>query len=218
MARSILMACNGDIDKAMKHEKMPYKKKSTVMKLAKESEFFKGIEISKPRSGRLTEEEIERIHSVFIETDGYIGKTAQCTGFGKSTVSRYARARGWHEELIEITKRLLNQEKEGTNESSPLKDYKVQDDNERVMLRLKTLRKVLFGKITGSENSDIPGEFSLKIAPKMLSEAIKALIDTDKRISEREGNEQSTALRPYQSILASCAKIIEVEDESEVKS
>ncbi len=45
MARSILMACNGDIDKAMKHEKMPYKKKSTVMKLAKESECFKDIEL-----------------------------------------------------------------------------------------------------------------------------------------------------------------------------
>ena len=30
MARSILMARNGDIDKVMKHEKMPYKKKSTV--------------------------------------------------------------------------------------------------------------------------------------------------------------------------------------------
>ena len=86
MARSIIMACNGDIDKAMKHEKMPYKKKSTVVKLAKESECFKDTEISKPRSGRLTEEEIERIHSVFIETDGYIEKTAQRTGFGKSTV------------------------------------------------------------------------------------------------------------------------------------
>jgi len=81
------------------------------MKLAKESECFKDVEISKPRSGRLTEEEIERIHSVFIETDGYIGKTAQRTGFGKSTISRYARARGWNEELIKISKRLLNQKK-----------------------------------------------------------------------------------------------------------
>jgi len=27
MARSILMACNGDINKAMKHEKMPYRKR-----------------------------------------------------------------------------------------------------------------------------------------------------------------------------------------------
>lgn len=28
MARNILMACNGDIDKAMKHEEMPYKKRA----------------------------------------------------------------------------------------------------------------------------------------------------------------------------------------------
>lgn len=55
---------------------------------------------------------------------------------------------------------------------------------------------MLFDEITGSEKSDIPGEFSLKIAPKTLSEAIKALIDIDKRISEREGSEQSTVLRP----------------------
>lgn len=71
---------------------------------------------------------------------------------------------------------------------------------------------MLFDEITGSEDSDIPGEFSLKIAPKTLSEAIKALIDIDKRISEREGSEQSTVLRPYRSILASCAKITEVEE------
>lgn len=85
-------------------------------------------------------------------------------------------------------------------------------------MKLKTLGKVLFDEITGNKNSDIPGELSLNIAPKTLSEAIKALIDTDKRISEREGSEQSTALRPYRSILASCAKITEVEDESEVRS
>ncbi len=75
-----------------------------------------------------------------------------------------------------------------------------------------------FDEITGSEDSDIPGESPLKIAPKTLSEAIEALIDIDKRIYEREGSEQSTALGPYESILASCAKIIEVEEESEAKS
>jgi len=80
-------------------------------KLAKESECFKDMEISMPRSGQLTEEQIEEIHRIFIETDGYIGKTAQRTGFDKSTVSRYARARGWHDELIEINKILLNQGK-----------------------------------------------------------------------------------------------------------
>lgn len=36
------------------------------MKLAKESEWFKDIEISMSRSGRLTEEEIERTHSLRI--------------------------------------------------------------------------------------------------------------------------------------------------------
>jgi hypothetical protein len=72
MARSILMACNSDINKAMKHGKMPYKKKSTVMKLAKEGECFKDVEISMPRSGRLTEEAIERIHNVFI--DGWLDR------------------------------------------------------------------------------------------------------------------------------------------------
>ena len=53
-----------------------------------------------PRTSKLLTEEVEKIREVFMETGGYVNKTARHTGFAKSTVSRYAKKENWHEELL----------------------------------------------------------------------------------------------------------------------
>ncbi len=206
MAQEIFISCNGDIDKAMKHSKMPYKKRSTVMKLAREKDWYDHIDIQKPRNGALTHEEIEKIHKIFIENDGHITKTAELAGFSKSTVSRYAKTKNWHQELLEINKDKLD---EKIDIHSPYTDPLIIDEsgnkNDKTTLRLKVLRKMLFEKITGQKSSESSHQINLKLEPKTLSEAIKALIDIDKRISDREDNSTSKDTDPYKDILAKCA-------------
>ena len=197
-ARRIFLACGSNIDKAMMHKRMPYKSKRTLQKLAREHKWYQEAGISEPwRKSRLKDEDIEDIHKSFIETRGNIRNTAQKVGFGRSTVSKYAKTRGWYDELHHINTEFLNREA-GQN-------------TEQVAVGLRTLRRMLFKEIIGYEDpSSIP---YIKITPKTLSEAIKALLDIDKRISEHEGGLQVTILEQYQRILAGCAKI--VEDEAE---
>ena len=146
---------------------------------------------------RLKEEDIEQIHQVFIETNGYVSKTARLTGFAKSTVSRYAKARNWQHEVNQVNKRTLLQEG----------DIK---QNDEILAKLKSLRKALFDEITGGDGPYTKDESTLKIAPKTLSEAIKALVDIDKRISEREDMRSAAARSTdtYQEIITNCAQFL----------
>ena len=213
MAHSIFTAYDGDIDKAMKHEKMPYKAKETVRKLAREREWYKELGIGKPKkAGGLKEWEIERIHREFIKANGVIKEKAQRTGFGKASVSRYAKARGWHEELFQINAKLINKKAENgdsVNKSSSLHADTMQEkDSKEGIVELKMLRQLLFDEIMGNDSPEATNKPSLKIVPKTLSEAVKALIDIDKRISDREGNQQAAVSDQYQDILSGCAKIV----------
>lgn len=208
MAQSIFIACNGDIKKAIEHEKMPYKRKSTVSRLAKEYGWYEDTGIPKPKPRGLSEEEIEKIRNAFIETNGHIIKTAQYTGFAKSTVSRYAKSRNWHEELLQINKKLLN--KSSNNNIACLDDKqlsKTQDDNKEIIAKLKALRQILLNEIVNDKNLELDEISCLKIHPKTLSEAVKALIDIDKRISELEGTQYSTISDMYQNIIENCGEI-----------
>ncbi|MBD3181041.1 hypothetical protein GF312_02045 [Candidatus Poribacteria bacterium] len=206
MAMEIFISCNGDIDKAMKHGKMPYKKRSTVMKLAKENNWYSNINIKRPRSGALTNEEIEKIHQIFIKNNGSITKTAKLSGFSKSTVSRYAKTENWHQELLEISKENLDEETNSNGRKYPITEDS-DEETDNTILRLKALRKMLFEKITGERASGSSTQINLNLEPKTLSEAIKALIDIDKRISDREDNKNSKNTDPYRNILAKCADI-----------
>ena len=175
-----------------------------------------------PRTGRLLAEEVAEIHEVFMETGGYVSGTAQRTGFAKSTVSRYARKRGWHEELFCSDPNQSNRQIEirNTVSRSPIsdenngktvleKDKGNGDAEEQIMSKLMALRKLLFEEIMGDENPEVTDGPPLKILPRTLAEAVKALIDIDKRITEREGNHPTTMLDTYQNILARCARIME---------
>jgi len=179
-----------------------------------------------PRTGKLSAEEVAKMHEVFVETGGYVNETARRTGSAKSTVSRYARKRGWHKEILYSDSNQSNRQTEMRNIVSklPLSDKNNRktvltegkgngDAEEQIMPKLIALRKLLFEEIIGDENPEVIDGPPLKILPRTLAEAIKALIDIDKRITEREGNQPITMLDTYQNILARCARIME--DKSE---
>ena len=83
----------------------------------------------------------------------------------------------------------------------------------QVMLKLVALRRLLFEEVIGNERTETLEGPSLRILPKTLAEAVRAIIDIDKRITEREGTRQVTMLDTYQSILTRCARIVEDEPE-----
>jgi len=206
-AHRIFIACGGDIDEAMKHENMPYKAKKTVRKLARENKWYQEIGITEPWRMGLKEEDIEDIRETFIEMGGHIRNTAQRTGFGRSTVSKYAKARDWYKEL----------EQASVKSMAPEAEQKQNKEDERVMRQLRTLRKALFNEIIGNEHSETVDKSSLKMAPKTLSAVIKALLDIDKRISEHaksEDGQKHTMPAAYQNILARCMRIVNEESES----
>ena len=126
----------------------------------------------------------------------------------------YTVYRGWYEELDHINTEALNREAEqsrsvyGLPPSNADNEQITQEQStEEVIVKLRTLRRILFKEIIGYEdpNSILP----IKITPKTLSEAIKALLDIDKRISEHAGGRQVTILEQYQRILTECAEIVE---------
>jgi len=165
---------------------------------------YKDAENPMPRKNRLTEDQIEKIHKAFIETSGFVRKTAKHTGFGKSTVSRYAKSRGWYEELSNMDLGLDTQAN---------KD-EAQEGKERITANLRKIRQFLFDEIMGDGEPKKTDQSSLKIAPRTLSEAVKALIDVDKRISEREDTQQDVISNPYRRILENCARMAKGESES----
>lgn len=195
------------------------------MEIMQEQGSYKEADISRPRKRRLTEDEIEKIRNAYIETGGCVRKTARHTGFGRSTVSRYAKARRWYEKLSQMDAMLINQkagcgdshdnlvilpqtvppEKEGNGGS----EAGLQDDGgkQKTIVKLKKMRQLLFDEIMADEKSEAHDGSVLKIIPKTLSEAVKALIDIDKRISEREESQSDTMLEPYLRILERCTKM-----------
>lgn len=179
-----------------------------------------------PGAGKLSAEKVAEIRKVFMETGGYVSGTARRTGFAKSTVSRYARKRGWHKELLCSDPNQPNRQIEMRNTASrspasdknnekivSVEDKENGDAKEQIMSKLIALRKLLFDEIIRDEKPQVTDSPPLKILPKTLAEAVKALIDIDKRITEREGNQPTTVLDTYQNILARCARIME--DKSE---
>jgi hypothetical protein len=189
---------------------------------AKEHKSKDKIDNPSPRKWKLTEEEIDRVHDIFIKTGGHVRETARHTGFGKSTVSRYARAKDWYEELSQmdesgelhshISAFKETQARVLCSEEGKKEDFAGRSDGDEVQegttAKLIKMRHLLFDEIMGDENSEVISKDSLKITPRTLSEAVKALIDVDKRISEREGDQPDTVLDPYQMIIARCAKIV----------
>ncbi len=178
----------------------------------------------KTRTGKLTVEEIEEIHEVFVETGSCVSRTARNTGFSKSTVSKYVEQNGWREELLNNSIKQLDQQTERKDimDESPLltkndgkttpDGYETNGEAEgQVMLKLVTLRGLLFEEIMGDERAKTLDGSPLRILPRTLAEAVKALIDVDKRITEREGTQPITVLGTYQSILARCARVVENE-------
>ena len=153
------------------------------------------IEITRSRTSTLSEEEIERIHKAFIETDGCVYRIAQCTGFARSTISKYAKKGGWHKNLPHNNAKDIIQ-KEGE---------KVEGE---IMPRLRILRELLFEEIMGDDKTETDSDCSLRIPPKTLAEAVKALIDVDKRVTERKGTQPTEISDIYQGILERCARII----------
>ncbi len=172
---------------------------------------------ARSRTSKLTEEEIEEIHGAFIETGGYVYRAAQFTGFARSTVLKYARKRCWYEEIQHSNNReSLDQEAKkmhtmdsGSKTAKQEKDGENEVTAEQVTPRLKELRELMFEEIMGKGEAEKAGKSSLKIPPRTLAEIIKALIDIDKRITEREGPQSDTALDTYRNILANCAIIVE---------
>ncbi len=171
-----------------------------------------------PKASKLLAEEVEKIREVFMETGGYINKTARHTGFAKSTVSRYARKENWHEELLCSDPK--QPETGDATDKSPFigkdnretvltKDRENRDADRQVMSKLVALRRLLLEEIMRDAKPETVGESPLKILPRTLAEAVKALIDVDKRIAERERDQPATILDAYQNILARCARIVE---------
>lgn len=146
------------------------------------------IEITRSRTSTLSGEEIERIHKAFIETDGCIYRVAQCTGFARSTISKYAKKGDWRRNLPHKEEEKIEEE---------------------IMPRLRALRELLFEEIMGDEKTEADSDCSLRIPPKTLAEAVKALIDVDKRVTERKGTQPTEISDTYQGILERCARIIE---------
>ena len=159
---------------------------------------------------------------MFIETGGYINKTARRTGFSKSTVSRYVQKSGWREELLQTNRGQIDQQTKGKdimNELPPLtgsnretipEEGKANGEAEgQVLSKLVALRGLLFEEIMGNERVETLNGSSLRMPPKTLAEAVRALVDIDKRISEREGTQPDT----YQRILERCAIIVGKEPE-----
>ena len=177
----------------------------------------------RPKTSKLTEEEIERVHRTFIETRGHTYRTAQLTGFARSTVSKYAEKNNWYEETQHSNNmESLDQEtkREGRiYELLPLDNGRKREEQEKdegngrtaeqVMSKLKELRELMFEEIMGNEKTEAAGESLLKIPPRTLAEVVKALIDIDKRITERQGPQSDTVLDAYQRILIGCARIVE---------
>jgi hypothetical protein len=92
--------------------------------------------------------------------------------------------------------------------TSGIKKQKL-DDERKIMVKFKTIRQMLFDQIMDDGETGNLNKSPIKISPKTLSEAIKALIDIDKRIAEREFNYTSESSDPYYDILMKCAKIAE---------
>ena len=116
-------------------------------------------------------------------------------------MSKYAKKKGWDEEIQRIGGNGAKQEKDGENSRTA----------EQVMSKLKELRKLIFEEVMGNEKTETAGESLLKIPPRTLAEVVKALIDIDKRITEREEPQSSTVLDAYREILINCARIVEDE-------
>ena len=218
MARAVFACCNGDVDRAMEHEKMPYKTKRAVQRLAKDHGWYGELGISTPKGfRRLNEEQIQRMRKAFIETEGSIQRTAQHAGFARSTVTKYAEKGGWREELLGINREIIDHEEGGESlVNGPLASQDAgesEEDGEGTIARLKTLRQLLFEQIIGDETSEPTRKPPLRIAPKTLSEAVKALLDVDKRISELAGTRPVAIWGPYQNVLSRCAEVAEGEPE-----
>ena len=140
-------------------------------------------------------------------------------------MSKYAKARCWYEELIRIDTESLNRKAEQSKDlqlpnldSEGMTQEQSKEDEEETIVQLRTLKRTLFKAIIGHEKPEATNESQLKIKPKTLSEAIKVLLDIDKRILEREEDQNITIPVPYQNILARCAKIVEDESEGCVNS
>ena len=136
-----------------------------------------------------------------MEAGGHIYRTAKLSGFAGSTVSKYAKKKGWDEGIQRVGGNGPKQEKDGENSGTA----------EQVMSKLKELRKLIFEEVMGNEKTETVGESLLKIPPRTLAEVVKALIDVDKRISEREEPQLNTVLDAYREILINCARIVEDE-------
>jgi len=160
----------------------------------------------RPRTNKLTAAEIEKIYKAFIETGGHVCRTAQYTGYAKSTVSRYVKRSGWREELL-----MQNSVKQPGQQAKMVTAEDAGSGNieEQIMSKLVTLREMLFEEIIGNGISETADESILKILPRTLAEAVKALVDIDKRIIERVEAQSVDVLDIYQSILTRCARIIE---------
>lgn len=148
IAHKIFLECGGDINMAIENEKMPYKRKSTLLKIAKDNKWYDDIKTNKIN---------------------YI-----C-------------------------------QKEEKNDRE-LNNNREIEQKEDINIMLKELRKKLFDEIINDKTSSKKDCQSLKIIPKTLSEAVKALIDIDKRISEKEISNMPNLPDAYKFILEKCAK------------
>ena len=157
------------------------------------------------RKNRLTTEEVENVHKAFIEANGNVCVVAQDTGYSISTVSRYAKRNGWREELLMqgSAKQLDQYSQMISNENA--KDGDIEN---LVISKLVTIREMLFREIMGKEEAGSTCKM-LKILPRTLAEAVKALIDIDKRITERVEAQSIDTQDIYQNILMKCAETID---------
>lgn len=206
LAHAIFNACNGDIDKAMKHKNMPYKRKSNIQKIARDYKWYENDGIFRSRRPRISQEGVEKILAVFLETNGCVSKTAKLTGYNRNTVSRYAKANDWNSLLLQKSVEIMNQDKKDSA-----------TDEIIITEILKELREKLLNVLMKNGQSSSDKGSSLGIAPKTLSEVIKALIDIDKRIADREHQNSSSKLDPYLIVLEKCGDMMleKSEDESD---
>jgi hypothetical protein len=209
MAHQIFLGCGGSIDKAMEYENMPYKSRKTLLSLARERDWYQEAGVPRPKGSHPTEQQMQAIRQAFIDNRGSIDRTAQQTGFSTSAISRYARSGNWRDQILQMTRKGLEQDTDqGIFENTLLRLH--QDDKaareagaEEIIAKLKQLRQLLFQAITDDDNRKQTSP-TLKIEPRTISEAVKALLDVDKRISEHEGNRPVTVWGPYQRILSRC--------------
>ena len=177
-----------------------------------------GTIATQPAKGKFTEEEVARIYTIFMETGGHVSKTAQLAGHAKSTISKYAKRRGWHGKLQQDSNQehpSLDIDSAGTIQEE---DGESGESEEQILWKLKELRELLFGEIVGEQGAQTTDEHALRISPKTLAEVVKALIDIDKRIAERVGGQSSRALDAYRHILETCAELMKDDQEEESHS